>query len=89
MNKMHGMNAVCDLASLTSVNIDKADAVLNELFESHFVSTSNDAFQIAETYSQVQNLVMVIMDYITDAKKQANELMDMLLSQKRAGTAHE
>lgn len=89
MNKMHGMNAVCDLASLTSVNIDKADAVLNELFELHFVSTSNDAFQIPETYSQAQNLVMVVMDYITNAKKQTNELMDMLLSQKRAGTAHE
>lgn len=89
MNEMHGMNAVCDLASLISVNIDKADAVLNELFESHFIVTSNDAFQIPETYSQVQNLVMVVMDYIANAKKETNELMDMLLSQKRAGTAHE
>lgn len=89
MNKMHGINAVCDLASLTSVNIDKADAVLNELFESHFISTSNDAFQIPETYSQVQKSGDGRHGLQTDAKKQTNELMDMLLSQNRAAAVHE
>lgn len=82
MNKMYGMNAACDLASLISVNTDKADSVLNELFESYFCDASSEAFQSFDTCQRVQNLVMVVMDYIANAKKQTRELINMITSQK-------
>mgnify|MGYP001594919871 CR=1 FL=1 len=89
MNAPHSLLASCDLAIHTAESIEKADAVLNEIFESYFIATSSDVFRLPETYPQVQNLVMVVMDYITNAKKQTNELINMLSSQKRVKTVHE